>query len=327
MSPEQASGKSDLIDGRTDLFALAATGFRLRADRRIHDRANAVELVTKMANIAAPRIRTVAPDVSDPFARVIDRGLEFRREDRYQSAAEMREDVARARCELEALALAQEDGALARAPAWTAEPTIEVSTRDLDCAVRSGEASARRVAGRRWPARSVLAFWLGLVLMVVAGVWPPRRTRPAFGRAPQPVGARAPRYDPATECFSKNRSGRAAKTHVAPAGPGTAGPISTSRQDAITLTRIERAVCILIGDRRGGDEGQQREYPTTSPSPVPRAEVLRRGSEGRAACVTSCFLQLPAADEIESHAGFRIRGRVAVRKWVLFPNGRRQAVP
>ena len=100
MSPEQASGKIDEIDGRTDLFALAATGFRLRTGRRIHDGANPVELVTKMANWAAPRIRTVATDVSAPFARVIDRGLEFRREDRYESAAAMRKDVVGALREL-----------------------------------------------------------------------------------------------------------------------------------------------------------------------------------------------------------------------------------
>ena len=59
MSPEQAAGRIDEIDGRTDLFALAATGFRLRTGRRIHEGANAVELVGKMANFAAPKIETV----------------------------------------------------------------------------------------------------------------------------------------------------------------------------------------------------------------------------------------------------------------------------
>src|SRR6185312_14125207 len=64
MSPEQAAGRIDEIDGRTDLFALAATGFRLRTGRKIHQGANAVELVTKMANLAAPPIRSLAPEVS-----------------------------------------------------------------------------------------------------------------------------------------------------------------------------------------------------------------------------------------------------------------------
>ena len=61
MSPEQAGGRIDEIDGRTDLFALAATGFRLRTGRRIHEAANPVELVPKMANLAAPRIGPSRP--------------------------------------------------------------------------------------------------------------------------------------------------------------------------------------------------------------------------------------------------------------------------
>jgi serine/threonine-protein kinase len=102
MSPEQAAGRTLDIDGRTDLFALAATGFRVRAGRRIHEAESPVEIVTKMAKVPAPRLATVAPGVSPPFARVIDRGLEFRREDRYPTAASMAMDVRLAIQQLEA---------------------------------------------------------------------------------------------------------------------------------------------------------------------------------------------------------------------------------
>ncbi|HEV3189110.1 MAG TPA: serine/threonine-protein kinase, partial [Polyangiaceae bacterium] len=102
MSPEQAAGRIDDVDGRTDLFALAATGFRLRAGRRIHEADSPVELVMKMAKVPAPRLATVAPGVSEPFARVIDRGLEFKREDRYETAAAMSKDVRLAIKQLEA---------------------------------------------------------------------------------------------------------------------------------------------------------------------------------------------------------------------------------
>ncbi|MGH7293741.1 MAG: hypothetical protein ACRELB_02355, partial [Polyangiaceae bacterium] len=57
-----------------------------------------------MANFAAPKIETYAPDVGKPFARVIDRALEFRRDDRYANAAEMREDVRRAIAEIDGFA-------------------------------------------------------------------------------------------------------------------------------------------------------------------------------------------------------------------------------
>jgi serine/threonine-protein kinase len=101
MSPEQAAGRIDEIDGRTDLFALGATGFRVRTGRRVQEGAGPVELVTKMANFAAPRIRALSPEVSEPFARVVDRALEFKREDRYPDAASMRDDVRRAITELD----------------------------------------------------------------------------------------------------------------------------------------------------------------------------------------------------------------------------------
>ena len=58
MSPEQAAGRIDEIDGRTDLFALAATGFRLRTGRRIHEAGSPVELVAMMSRLPAPRIGT-----------------------------------------------------------------------------------------------------------------------------------------------------------------------------------------------------------------------------------------------------------------------------
>jgi serine/threonine protein kinase len=193
MSPEQAAGRIDEIDGRTDLFALAATGFRLRTGRRIHEGLNPVELVTKMANVAAPRIRTVAPGVSGPFARVIDRALEFRREDRHENAAVMRDDVRRAIAELDA-------GVTATVPAFRPsrveiapdEKTIQVSEADLEDASsvsrpkpapepEPAQASLGPSAALQasWPEesiniprrRSILPWLMLLVIVGVAGKW------------------------------------------------------------------------------------------------------------------------------------------------------------
>jgi serine/threonine-protein kinase len=82
MSPEQAAGRSDEIDGRTDVFALGATIFRIVTGRRIHDADNMVQLVILMATTPAPPLKSVAPNVSDAFAKVVDRALTFERNDR-----------------------------------------------------------------------------------------------------------------------------------------------------------------------------------------------------------------------------------------------------
>jgi serine/threonine protein kinase len=105
MSPEQAAGDGRDIDGRADLFSLAATGFRIIAGRRVHEGAqHPVMQIANMATLPAPKIKTVAPHVSTPLARVIDRALQFKREDRYADAAEMRADVQRALAEIDELA-------------------------------------------------------------------------------------------------------------------------------------------------------------------------------------------------------------------------------
>ena len=89
MPPEQADGRADEIDGRTDLFALGATCFRLLAGRTVHPGNHALEIVMMMANEPAPKLRSVAPRVSPATAHVIDKALEFERDDRWPDAAAM----------------------------------------------------------------------------------------------------------------------------------------------------------------------------------------------------------------------------------------------
>jgi serine/threonine-protein kinase len=172
MSPEQAAGRIDEIDGRTDLFALAATGFRLRAGRRIHEAEDPVDLVRKMAHSAAPRLRSVAPDASVPYARVIDRALEFKRDDRYESAAAMQADVRRALVELSGGAPEKRPPMPSRGPEsrqhrderLAKEPTIEISTRDFEPEPARPQARALGLdESIRIPKRRSLWPWLVLL--------------------------------------------------------------------------------------------------------------------------------------------------------------------
>lgn len=100
MSPEQASGKRDEIDGRTDIFAMGATAFRLRTGRRVHEADNAIMQVVLVATQPARSILDVKPDTSPAFAAIVDRALAFAKEDRYPDAAAMRADVLRALADL-----------------------------------------------------------------------------------------------------------------------------------------------------------------------------------------------------------------------------------
>lgn len=211
MPPEQAAGRLDEIDGRTDLFALAATGFRLRTGRRIHEAANAVDLVRKMASLPAPRIRSVAADVSEPFARVVDRGLEFRREDRYENAEAMRQDVERAIHELDLSSsaptrvLSPSEVAVIAGP-----PTIEISSGDLEPS--RGHRRSMGSRGRR-------AVLLGMMLLLFGGLgaklwFDARSSRSAPGPALSASPARpAP---PAASVPSEPSLGASATANVVP---------------------------------------------------------------------------------------------------------------
>ena len=143
MSPEQASGNSAEIDGRTDLFALGATGFRLLTLRRIHEEENIVRLVGKMANEPAPPIRSIAPSVSERVAAIIDRALAFRREDRYPTAAAMRADVQAARDVVEPESTRMElPPAATSTTTKTAESTIALSESDLETSAAPPDVAA-----------------------------------------------------------------------------------------------------------------------------------------------------------------------------------------
>jgi eukaryotic-like serine/threonine-protein kinase len=91
MPPEQIHGLE--IDPRAALFSVGATMFRLIARRRIHEAESEAETLVKMAKEPAPPLASVAPEVPEGVALVVDRALEFDREHRYPDALTMQSDV------------------------------------------------------------------------------------------------------------------------------------------------------------------------------------------------------------------------------------------
>jgi serine/threonine-protein kinase len=97
MAPEQARGLRDQVDGRSDLFALGATMFRLLSSRRIHDGESSAEILAKMATVPAPPLGKVMPEIGRSVAAIVDRALRFERDARYRDASMMLADVRAAR--------------------------------------------------------------------------------------------------------------------------------------------------------------------------------------------------------------------------------------
>jgi serine/threonine-protein kinase len=91
MAPEQIKGVD--VDARVDLFAVGATMFRLIARRRVHEAETEPMLLIKMATEPAPKLATVAPGAPEGLCLVVDRALQFQREQRYPDALTMQRDV------------------------------------------------------------------------------------------------------------------------------------------------------------------------------------------------------------------------------------------
>jgi len=96
MAPEQARGRWDEVDARTDLWAVGATLFALLSGRFVHRAKTLNEQFFVAMTSVAPKLRTLLPDLPVEVATVVDRALEFRPEDRWQDARSMQAAIRKA---------------------------------------------------------------------------------------------------------------------------------------------------------------------------------------------------------------------------------------
>jgi eukaryotic-like serine/threonine-protein kinase len=87
MSPEQASGRSDDVDHRTDQWALAATLWSMLAGRAPFVGASLEELLYRIVNEEPPPLTPVSSELRPELERVLRRALAKQRSNRYPSIA------------------------------------------------------------------------------------------------------------------------------------------------------------------------------------------------------------------------------------------------
>jgi serine/threonine protein kinase len=93
MSPEQINGEQK-IDGRSDIYSLGCVLFECLAGRAPFIwRREAVVLQLHLTE-PAPDVRTFRPDVPECLAQALNKALAKPPEERWQTAAEMREVLA-----------------------------------------------------------------------------------------------------------------------------------------------------------------------------------------------------------------------------------------
>jgi serine/threonine protein kinase/tetratricopeptide (TPR) repeat protein len=91
MSPEQAMAEE--LDARTDLFSLAAVLYEMATGRRAFPGANWAVVGSAILKEDPPPAGEVNPQLPRGFSAIIQKGLAKNREDRYQTAVELRDHV------------------------------------------------------------------------------------------------------------------------------------------------------------------------------------------------------------------------------------------
>jgi serine/threonine-protein kinase len=91
MAPEQALGRSEEINGQTDLWALAATMFSLVTGHAVHEASTAQEQMVFAATKEARSLALADPTTPREVAEVVDRALAFQQAARWENASAMRE--------------------------------------------------------------------------------------------------------------------------------------------------------------------------------------------------------------------------------------------
>lgn len=184
MAPEQANGRREEIDARSDIFAMGATAFMILSGRGVHEADGVLELVARMGTLPAPKLREVAPHVSEAVARIVDRALEFKREDRYPSAAAMRADVEAALNALAAPPASTGPAAFARTSHGEEEKKSDGEERNGERGREQEKAEAEEAPRRRSRAPLVLAL-LAISGVGIGFVVSPDRDKPVVSKNAQ----------------------------------------------------------------------------------------------------------------------------------------------
>ena len=129
MPPEQARGRSEQIDGRTDLWATAAMMYRLITGHYVHEAETPNEVLLLAMTAHAKKLVEVAPYVHSKVCAVIDRALAYEPDERFPNAEAMRAAVKEA-----LVALDEQDGKATLAVPSPVDPggkTLAVGDSDI----------------------------------------------------------------------------------------------------------------------------------------------------------------------------------------------------
>jgi serine/threonine-protein kinase len=233
MSPEQARGRWDLVDDRSDIYSIGATLFTLLSGRLVHEAGTRNEQLGLAMTAQAPPLRGTVPELPDSLAHVVDKALRYDRERRWPTVEAMRGawlQVARSVLELGPSAEQHVPASDVLADLGASAPGDSVTfggarpaatTVITDHSASLSQASAELGPVRRY--RRLLAVSATVVLAVSVGIFSGRVASPAEVPMLRTAAKRA-RSQLRETLASVHASEPSPPPRSLPAAPSNAGP-------------------------------------------------------------------------------------------------------
>ena len=93
MAPEQVEGKTDEIDGRTDIFSFGAVVYEMATGKKAFEGKSSASLMAKILEIDPPPMSSLQPMTPPTLERVVKRCLAKEPEERCQSAKDLTDEL------------------------------------------------------------------------------------------------------------------------------------------------------------------------------------------------------------------------------------------